>query len=200
MQPAPLSRRETEVAELVAKGLTNREIATRLFISERTVESHVEQIRNKLGFTSRTQIAAWMVEARLKQSTPVLPVGRREQPRPVARHWTVRRRSLVIALAILGVAAGSALAALVITMQTPAHAPIVTTVAGSGVIAFSADGGRPTETALARPLAIALDRSTSSTSSMATGFARSARRRWSRWYARASTATPAMVQPPPPPG
>lgn len=158
MQLAPLSRRETEVAELVAKGLTNREIATKLFISERTVESHVEQIRNKLGFNSRTQIAGWMVETRLRQSAPVLPVGRQKQPRPVARHLTVRRRSMVIALAILGVAAGGALAALVITMQTPARAPIVTTVAGSGVIAFSDDGGRPTETALARPLAIALGR------------------------------------------
>lgn len=158
MQLAPLSRRETEVAELVAKGLTNREIATRLFISERTVESHVEQIRNKLGFNSRTQIAGWIVETRLKQSAPVLPVVRREERRLVARRWTVRRRGLVIALAILGVAAGSALAVLVITMQTPTRAPIVTTVAGSGVIAFSADGSRPTETALARPLAIALDR------------------------------------------
>lgn len=158
MQLAPLSRRETEVAELVAKGLTNREIATKLFISERTVESHVEQIRNKLGFNSRTQIAGWMVETRLRQSPPVLPMDQRKQPRRGARHWTVRRRGLVIALAILGVAAGSALTTLVITMQTPAHAPNVTTVAGSGVIAFSADGGRPTETALARPLAIALDR------------------------------------------
>ena len=158
MQLAPLSRRETEVGELVAKGLTNREIATRLFISERTVESHVEQIRNKLGFHSRTQIAAWMVETRLRQSVPVLPVGRREQPRPVGGHLTVRRPGLVIALAILVVAASSALVALVIATRTPARAATVTTVAGNGVIAFSTDGGRPTDTALAQPLAIALDR------------------------------------------
>jgi DNA-binding NarL/FixJ family response regulator len=46
-----LSRREREVAGLVAEGLTNREIASRLFVSERTAEYHVEQIRNKLGFT-----------------------------------------------------------------------------------------------------------------------------------------------------
>jgi len=44
-----LSRRETEVAQLVAEGLTNREIAERLFLSERTAEYHVEQIRKKLG-------------------------------------------------------------------------------------------------------------------------------------------------------
>lgn len=158
MQLAPLSRRETEVAELVAIGMTNREIATKLFISERTVESHVEQIRNKLGFKSRSQVAAWMVEARMRQSAPILPLGRREQPRPAARHWTLQRRSLVISLAILALAGGSALAAIVIATQMPARAVVVTTVAGSGVIAYSSDGSRPTATALARPIAIALDR------------------------------------------
>jgi len=55
-----LSRRELEVAQLVAEGLTNRQIAARLFIAERTAEGHVEQIRNKLGFSSRSQIAALM--------------------------------------------------------------------------------------------------------------------------------------------
>jgi non-specific serine/threonine protein kinase len=57
-----LTRRQLEIARLVAEGLTNREIAQRLFISERTAEGHVEQIRNKLGFGSRVQIAAWFVE------------------------------------------------------------------------------------------------------------------------------------------
>jgi DNA-binding NarL/FixJ family response regulator len=55
----PLSRREEEVAALVAGGLSNREIAEKLFIGERTVESHVQSILNKLGFRARTQIAAW---------------------------------------------------------------------------------------------------------------------------------------------
>src|SRR5437868_9594268 len=55
-----LSRREREVAALVAQGLSNRDIAERLFISERTAEGHVEQIRNKLGFRSRAQVAAWV--------------------------------------------------------------------------------------------------------------------------------------------
>lgn len=55
-----LSRRESEVAELVGDGLTNREIATRLFISERTVEGHVSQICGKLGVRSRVQIATWL--------------------------------------------------------------------------------------------------------------------------------------------
>ena len=57
-----LTPRQVEIARLVAAGLTNRAIAQRLFISERTAEGHVEQIRNKLGFSSRTQIAAWVAE------------------------------------------------------------------------------------------------------------------------------------------
>ncbi|MBV9856687.1 MAG: hypothetical protein JOY82_19575 [Streptosporangiaceae bacterium] len=55
-----LRQRETDVARLVADGLSNKEIGARLFISERTVESHVRSIMNKLGFNSRTQIAGWM--------------------------------------------------------------------------------------------------------------------------------------------
>lgn len=57
-----LSRRETQVAQLVAERLTNREIAERLFLSERTAEYHVEQIRNKLGFHSRAEIADWVAQ------------------------------------------------------------------------------------------------------------------------------------------
>ena len=56
-----LGKREADVARLVADGLTNKEIGTRLFISERTVDSHVRSILNKLGFSSRAQIAAWVV-------------------------------------------------------------------------------------------------------------------------------------------
>lgn len=59
-----LSRRETEVAQLVAEGLTNRQIAERLFLSERTAEYHVEQIRNKLGFHTRSEIATWLAGQR----------------------------------------------------------------------------------------------------------------------------------------
>jgi DNA-binding NarL/FixJ family response regulator len=56
---AALSPREAEVAKLVAEGLTNRQIAERLVISERTAQNHVQHILTKLGFTRRSQIAAW---------------------------------------------------------------------------------------------------------------------------------------------
>jgi non-specific serine/threonine protein kinase len=64
-----LTPRQTEIAELIAEGLGNRQIANRLFISQRTAEGHVEQILTKLGFTSRAQIAAWVAEARAERST-----------------------------------------------------------------------------------------------------------------------------------
>ena len=61
--PAPgLTRRESEVAALVARGLTNREIASQLYVSVRTVEVHVDHILTKLGFHTRTQLAAWAHE------------------------------------------------------------------------------------------------------------------------------------------
>ncbi|MGW6933481.1 AAA family ATPase [Lentzea sp. NPDC054927] len=55
-----LSSREHEVACLVTDGLTNRQIAQRLVISERTAQNHVQHVLTKLGFSTRSQIAAWM--------------------------------------------------------------------------------------------------------------------------------------------
>ncbi|QTJ68624.1 protein kinase [Rhodococcus sp. ZPP] len=58
------TKREREVAELIAEGLTNKEIAARLTILPRTAQGHVEHLLTKLGFSSRAQIAAWVVESR----------------------------------------------------------------------------------------------------------------------------------------
>jgi predicted ATPase/DNA-binding CsgD family transcriptional regulator len=61
-EPAALTRREQEIAELVARGMSNKTIAATLVIGKRTVETHVENILAKLGFTSRTQVASWVAE------------------------------------------------------------------------------------------------------------------------------------------
>jgi DNA-binding CsgD family transcriptional regulator len=58
---SPLTARETQVAALVGRGLTNREIAATLVLSERTAQNHVQHILTKLGFANRSQIAAWTV-------------------------------------------------------------------------------------------------------------------------------------------
>ena len=82
----PLTAREREVAALVARGQTNREIATKLVISERTADAHVQNILNKLGFSSRAQIGAWAAEHGLRtdpgsQSASSNAAHRPPQPR-----------------------------------------------------------------------------------------------------------------------
>ncbi len=57
---SPLSPRELEVARLVGRGLTNKQIGEALFVSERTAENHVQHILVKLRFSNRSQIAAWL--------------------------------------------------------------------------------------------------------------------------------------------
>ena len=68
----PLTRREREIAGLVARGLTNRQIGAALHISERTAENHVQHILTKLGLHTRTQIAVWIagVKAQPAQQPP----------------------------------------------------------------------------------------------------------------------------------
>jgi len=65
VNPLSLSKREQAVAALVAEGRTNKQIAAGLFISKRTVETHIQHIFNKLGVESRASIAAWAVGQRL---------------------------------------------------------------------------------------------------------------------------------------
>ncbi|HUG13975.1 MAG TPA: AAA family ATPase [Thermomicrobiales bacterium] len=66
-----LTPRERDVVLLLTRGKTNREIAAELFVGPRTVETHVTNILNKLGFTSRTQVAAWAVEQRTPPPGPL---------------------------------------------------------------------------------------------------------------------------------
>jgi non-specific serine/threonine protein kinase len=61
---ANLTRREREVANLVARGLTNRQIATDLSVSEHTAATHVSRILKKLGLRSRAQIGSWLTQQR----------------------------------------------------------------------------------------------------------------------------------------
>lgn len=58
----PLSKRQREIARLVSDGLSNKEIAARLFLSERTVETHVSNILDHLGVNSRVEIASWVAQ------------------------------------------------------------------------------------------------------------------------------------------
>jgi predicted ATPase/DNA-binding CsgD family transcriptional regulator len=63
-EPA-LTRRERQIADLVAEGLSNRAIAQRLVLSTRTVDGHVQNLLAKLGFSSRSQVAAWAAQVRV---------------------------------------------------------------------------------------------------------------------------------------
>ena len=64
-QPPALTHRERQIAGLVAQGLTNRQVAAELGISERTAGNHVGRLLSKLGLRSRVQIATWAFEHRL---------------------------------------------------------------------------------------------------------------------------------------
>jgi DNA-binding NarL/FixJ family response regulator len=64
-----LTAQERDVAVLVARGLSNRAVADELVLGERTIESYVSSILNKLGYTSRVQIAAWAVDVGLAKPT-----------------------------------------------------------------------------------------------------------------------------------
>ena len=68
--PRTLTPRQSEVAALISEGCTNREIAVRLGIDERSAEGHVERIRLRLGFRSRAQVAAWYATHRDRTEPP----------------------------------------------------------------------------------------------------------------------------------
>jgi predicted ATPase/DNA-binding CsgD family transcriptional regulator len=76
IQPGLLTRREREIAALVRLGLRNRDIAQKLFISERTVDGHLENIREKLGVHSRAEVAVWVSRQGLDDARPPKTVTR----------------------------------------------------------------------------------------------------------------------------
>lgn len=121
-----LSRREREVAALVAEGLTNREIAQRLFLSERTVDAHLEHIREKLGVNSRAQVATWFVTQSHPSPTAEVAPAATDRPR---RTPGVRIAASAAAAVVL------ALGGLVVLTRHAAPAqptgPIIKTIAGS---------------------------------------------------------------------
>ena len=178
-----LTRREREIASLVAQGLTNREIAERLFIAERTAEGHVESIRNKLGFRSRTQVAAWVVEQDRAESTaggdragamgraqpaiseadiggvasrPVEAAAGQAGGRPAWRP-DAHPRAWLAGLACVAFAAAAGTTALVRAHLAPANGPAIQTIAGTGAQASSADGASALSTSLDHPVAVAID-------------------------------------------
>jgi DNA-binding CsgD family transcriptional regulator/sugar lactone lactonase YvrE len=156
--PAPLSRRELEVARLVAEGLTNREIASRLFLSERTVDGHLEHVREKLGVNTRAQIATWVTRQGDPSPAPAVPAS--PAPPTVSRPSRVfRRRWLTVAAALLVV-----VEAVVVLQLVEAQGPTIVTVAGSspvnagGVGYFSGEGGRPSAAVMSLPSDVAVSR------------------------------------------
>ncbi|HEY4914637.1 MAG TPA: LuxR C-terminal-related transcriptional regulator [Candidatus Dormibacteraeota bacterium] len=159
--PPSLTRREQEVATLVGQGLTNREIAAKLFISERTAESHVEQIRGKLGFRSRTQIAVWVAAGSAGAAGPVSSLPAAGPPLPSAGGRALPRPPRRLALAAGAVVIGAALlggleVAYNSLSSTKAGGPPTVVVAGTGERAFSGDGRPASASPLVRPLALAV--------------------------------------------
>jgi DNA-binding CsgD family transcriptional regulator/sugar lactone lactonase YvrE len=171
-----LSPREAEVARLVAEGCSNREIAERLGIAQRTAEAHVEQILNKLGFHARSQIAAWSVErrpAQLTRSTTVAsawrsvvtthvapapvalpaPTTRSPVATPVRTHLsarTARRAGLLASFALV-----VAVSILPTWRGTPAST--LDSIVGIGSEGYSGDGGPATAAQISEPTSIVFD-------------------------------------------
>lgn len=149
--PVRLSPREREVADLVAEGMTNREIAKRLFISERTVDGHLEHVREKLDVNTRAQIATWVVrqEAPSTVATPAEPIRLPALARPLM----VRPQIWVATALVLAVlAAGVGLLRLTAppgpTIKTVAGVTSLNSYPGGG---YSGDTAPATHAQLSRP-------------------------------------------------
>jgi DNA-binding CsgD family transcriptional regulator len=118
-----LSKRELEVARLVAQGLTNKDIARTLFISQRTAEGHVAQICNKLGFSTRAQIAAWAATADAKAAAAPPPAHVAAAAAPTAPQTfavlsPARARWIGVGIIVIGIL-GAALIAIKFAPSSP---------------------------------------------------------------------------------
>lgn len=152
-----LSPRELEVAGMVAQGLTNREIATRLFISERTADGHLEHIREKLGVGTRAQVTAWVVrQEAVPIAAPAMPARTlRTRPPLLAHPRTWLAATLLLAVLAAGVG--------VLRLTAP-PLPVIHTVAGSQCAiegypggCYGGDNQRALGAHLARPTSVAID-------------------------------------------
>lgn len=133
--------------------MTNREIASQLYISERTAESHVEHLRNKLGVRSRSQIAVWwtaLTAAPLTKSVPSVDTARsKARTLPRLRRWRLLALLFAVVLVVAALVTGPWLR----SNSVPA---VISTVAGNGVRAWSGDGGPATAASLTRPSGVAV--------------------------------------------
>jgi DNA-binding CsgD family transcriptional regulator len=148
-----LSRRELEVARLVAEGLTNREIAVRLFVSERTVDGHLEHVREKLGVNTRAQVATWVTRHADEPATTPVPAAAPARPKRISRRWwlSISAAALVIVEAV------------VVLQFVLQGGPTIVTVAGAdpGAAGYPngaepGDGGPATNAALQLPSDVAV--------------------------------------------
>jgi len=151
--PVRLSRREMEVARLVAEGMTNREIATRLFLSERTVDGHLEHVREKLGVNTRAQVATWVTRHADEPPAPVAPAAAPARPRRISRRWWLSLSALLLVI----------VEAVVVLELVGSQGPTVVTIAGgdpgnSGypIGADEGDGGLAKNAALSLPSDVAV--------------------------------------------
>lgn len=150
---ALLTRRESEVAALVAEGLTNREIAERLFISERTADGHLEHIREKLGVRNRAQITAWQVARAGQKPAAVgaidqVAVRSRQRGRPPLGLVA----AVVLVLAIATVLSG------VVVLRNDSAGTATAIIAGSpGETGAQGDFRKAITAQLRRPVDVAVD-------------------------------------------
>ena len=156
--PVRLSPREREVAALVAEGLTNRDIAKRLFISERTVDGHLEHLREKLAVNTRSQIATWVVREGTAGAVVAAPAASAMTSAPARRLMARPQIWVATALVLAVLAAGVGLLRL-----TAPPDPTIRTIAGA-TISFSSypgggytgDGGPAISAQLSRPSDVAV--------------------------------------------